>query len=72
MRISEKSKQFTWHVDLIQKIHVMFWFDIYAHNHWRTMRHKKIPGKKCKGFKDPEGQQAKRQEQLQQKVIQVH
>ena len=36
------------------------------------MRHKKIPGKKCKGFKDPEGQQAKRQEQLQQKVIQVH
>ena len=50
----------------------VIWSDIEAHNHWRTMRHKKIPGKKCKGFKDPEGQQAKRQEQLQQKVIQAY
>ena len=32
------------------------------------MRHKKIPGKKHKGYKDPEVQHAKRNEQLSQKV----
>ena len=33
------------------------------------MRHKKIPGKKHKGYKDPEAQQARRQQQLSLKVI---
>ena len=32
------------------------------------MRHKRIPGKKHKGFKDPEAQHAKRMKQLNVKV----
>ena len=32
------------------------------------MRHKRIPGKKHKGFKDPEAQHAKRMKQLSVKV----
>ena len=32
------------------------------------MRHRKIPGKKHKGYKDPESQQAARNEKLSVKV----
>ena len=35
------------------------------------MRHRKIPGKKHKGYKDPESQQAARNEKLSVKVSKI-